>query len=235
MGIVDRTCFSNPQTPYHANAPRQVYATFRPTFPTPLPTTLTTISPLSSSPPFSRKPQPLPPKTFESLANEMISSLASTSLPNATLPTSSDPMAMSMSIVGAAMLSTVPPWEIFSSSWYAHCLPISSAGTPPSGGEHTSALNRQPVLLSATKLSPKPTAPLTLPLPCPFWLVGMRGAGEASEKMYVSGTNLLRMPRASWIMRSLLLFGTSTQYATPLILFTRPGFRRCSVFGRRTW
>lgn len=90
------------------NPHQHTHATFLPTLPTPRPTTLTTTS-SRPSPPASRNPHPLPPKAFESRASCITSSLANTSFPSATRPTSSEPIAMSINTVGAAARSTQPP------------------------------------------------------------------------------------------------------------------------------
>ena len=198
------------------------HATFRPTFPTPLPTTLTTTPPDSSS----RTPHPLSPKALESRANWTMFAEPKTSRPSSILPTSSEPMAIKVNRSGAPVVETQPPRSITSSNWYAHCLPTSSGVTPPDTGDGTSASYRTSVELSATRLSPKPMPILRLAVDAVLLSFGRRPALELSEKMRVSGQKGLSTPRAASIILALFDPATPVEYATPRMFLILPTFRK---------
>ena len=65
--------------------------------------------------------------------------------------------------------------------------------------------------------------------------MGIKGAEETSENMYVSPIRGLRIPLAASIVRALLLPETPVLYATPRILLILPALSRWRVLGRRTW
>lgn len=138
-------------------------------------------------------------------------------------------------MVGAARRDMLPPADMVSRSWYAHCWPSSSGGVPPDGGDATSAEKRDPVEDSATRERPNPMPVFFLELGFDLSVEGRYEAGETSENIYVSPINGFKTPRAVSIILALFEEETPVEYATPLIFFIRPGLRKCIVFGSRIW
>mmetsp|Transcript_34555 Transcript_34555/g.87380 ORF Transcript_34555/g.87380 Transcript_34555/m.87380 type:complete len:300 (+) Transcript_34555:388-1287(+) len=147
--------------------------------------------------------------------------------------------------------STTPPRFTSSSSACAATRPTSSgttSGSPPTSSTRpscaaacaaalpaapplwdaaASAAIRQPLVVSATSVSPKPGE---LPLAEP---------DSASVKMYTSASSLLSTPRAPSTMRLVLCGETFIEYATPRMRFTMPSSVRlmrgsCFMMGTRS-